>query len=398
MTDRILPDWLSSYLKYTEDTEPPLSYHVWTGISMIAAALQRRVHMPWGHEKIYPNMYILLIGPSGKCRKGTAMGMGRDLITAVQGISLVSESITREALIRFMKQNITNMPTEGGNVAFQCAVTCISPELSVFLGQSDIKFLANLTDWFDSSDVWTYETKNSGTDKIQGVCFNLLGATAPDWMQSMFPQEAIGGGFTSRCIFIVEDEKRQIVPIPIFTEDHAKLRQALIKDLEAIVTINGTYKFDKQAMAAYVAWYKEQEDITKRGEIIIDDPRFVGYCERRATHVKKLCIIITASRTDSTNIQEKDFNQALALLKAAELKMSKTFGGLGRAQYSDITESVLEYIMKRGEVKRSELLRVFYKDMDTPTLKIVEEVLSQMKVIKIYHDPEQQEVLYKCSI
>ena len=119
MTDRILPDWLSSYLKYTEDTEPPLSYHVWTGISMIAAALQRRVHMPWGHEKIYPNMYILLIGPSGKCRKGTAMGMGRDLITAVQGISLVSESITREALIRFMKQNITNMPTEGGNVAFQ---------------------------------------------------------------------------------------------------------------------------------------------------------------------------------------------------------------------------------------------------------------------------------------
>ena len=208
---RVLNDWLSGYIEYTSGSEPPLSYHTWVGISIIAGALQRRCKLQWGFECIYPNMYVILVGPSGRARKGVALGLGKDILAST-GIAMSSEAITKEALIRAMRGSITNFQGADGIIKFHCSITAFSEELSVFLGQNDIKFLANLTDWYDSKDKWTYETKGSGTDELQGVCFNLLGATAPDWLQSMLPQEAVGGGFTSRVIFIVEDKKGKTVP------------------------------------------------------------------------------------------------------------------------------------------------------------------------------------------
>jgi hypothetical protein len=143
-------------------------------------------------------MYVILVGPSGRARKGVAIGIGKDMLNTT-GITMTSESITREALIRCMKGAMTNYNTPEGKVLFHSSITCFSEELSVFLGQNNISFLSNLTDWYDSKDKWTYETKGAGTDQLQGLCFNLLGATAPDWLQSMLPQEAVGGGFSYLC-------------------------------------------------------------------------------------------------------------------------------------------------------------------------------------------------------
>ncbi len=174
MSLRRLNDWVSGYIEYSQETESPLSYHVWTGISLLAAALQRRVYIRWGYEVLYPNMYIVLVGPSGKCRKGSAMNLGKDIITGL-GIKVTSESITREALIRSMKRAVVNyIEPDTGIVRFHCSLTAMSQELSVFLGQNDVKFLADLTDWYDSLDNWVYETKTAGVDEIKGVCFNLI--------------------------------------------------------------------------------------------------------------------------------------------------------------------------------------------------------------------------------
>jgi len=70
---RILPNWIDGYLTYMKDTEPPVTYFLWTAIGTLAGALQRRVYMSWGHNKIFPNMFIFLMGRSG-LGKGIAMG------------------------------------------------------------------------------------------------------------------------------------------------------------------------------------------------------------------------------------------------------------------------------------------------------------------------------------
>ena len=395
MSSRRLSDWISAYLKYTENTEPPLSYHTWVGISLIAGALQRRTYIKWGYETIYPNMYIVLVGPSGKCRKGTAMTIGRNMIESI-GIPITSESTTREALIRDMKDALASYtdPSDGA-IKFHCSLTCHSEELSVFLGQNDLSFLSNLTDWFDSRDSWTYRTKGAGTDAIQGVCFNLLGATAPDWLQSIIPEEAVGGGFTSRIIFIVEDNKGKTVPDHRITKEEQQLEEWLKEDLARIVNMAGPFTFDDEGREMYIDWYIKSEEDIKNNKAPIPDPRFAGYCDRRATHIRKLSMIMSASRGDSMIITGHDFNRALSVLRRAEINMAGTFGGLGQSQYSDVTEKVLKFIISRGEVTRSALLQLFYRDIDPMTLRVVEELLDQMKVIQIFRNPMKGDVIYR---
>jgi len=363
---------------------------------MISAVLQRRVHIKWGYELIYPNMYVVLVGPSGRSRKGTAMNIGKDILKDIGGISVASESITREALIRKMNDSITSYtdPTTR-MIRFHCALTAISPELSVFLGQNDVKFLADLTDWYDSADEWTYETKNVGTDKLQGICFNLLGATAPDWFSSILPQEAVGGGFTSRIIFVVEDKKKQTVADHMPTEEELAMKKLLIKDLEKISTITGQYELTVDAKDRYIAWYEEQDKLMDKGEFPIEDRRFAGYCERRATHVRKLSMAVAASQRQETIVELADMERSMELFKTIEKNMHKTFSGLGSSPYSLATERILAFIEQKREVTRSEVMRQFYRDVDTPTLKLIEDAMEYMKTVRIVRDIENREVIYK---
>jgi len=162
---RELQDWLTKYLEYTDNSESPISYHIWCGLSVIAGALQRRVYLHWGLGRtIYPNLYVVLVGPSGRTRKGVAIGIAKEFLKKLSTVSVVPESSSgRQAMIQAMKRAIVNFtdPSDG-KIKFHCSITAFSEELSVFLGQGDIAYLANLTDWYDSKDDWEYETISRG--------------------------------------------------------------------------------------------------------------------------------------------------------------------------------------------------------------------------------------------
>ncbi|GAG42472.1 unnamed protein product, partial [marine sediment metagenome] len=118
-----LDSFIQGYLEYTKNSESPTSYHIWAAVATIAGALQRHVWMQWGHTEIYPNQYIMLIGPSGKARKGEPVMIGRSLLSAL-GIRLIAEDITREGLIKRIRESITNYQPPGHGIKFQCAVSC----------------------------------------------------------------------------------------------------------------------------------------------------------------------------------------------------------------------------------------------------------------------------------
>ena len=381
---RELTNWLDSYLEYTDSTESPISYHQWCSLSSVAGALQRRIYLRWGHEIIYPNLYVVLIGPSGRTRKGTALGIAKDILKEITGVTVTPESSSgRQAMILAMKRASVNFqdPSDG-KVKYHCAVTAFSEELSVFLGQGDIAYLSNLTDWYDSKDDWEYETVGRGKDTLHGLCLNLMGGTAPDWIQSMIPHEAVGGGFTSRIIFIVEEHKRKIVPEHTLTVRETELRGMLINDLERVSKLAGEVTMTPDAKQAYVSWYIEQDRLTGDGHPAIDDPRFAGYCERRATHLRKLMLVCSASRGDDLKITVPDFKRALQYLLDAERNMYKTFGGFGKSKSSDATETIKNYIEKVQYTTRRTVLSRFYRDVDAFTLTQIETTLVQMGCLK----------------
>lgn len=382
MRERKTGDWLDDYLRYTENSEPPKAYHMWVGISVVAAAMQRKCWMQFSIQHLHPNLFVILVGPSGRARKGTAMGYGIDLIRQLPSIKLVAQKVTEQQLIKDLQDSMDSyMNTETSEVFYHSSMTVFSGELAVFLGAGNIDFLALLTNIYDSEDEWQYRTKTKGVNEIKGVCLNFLGGTAPDWIQSMIPRAAIGGGFTSRVIFVVEREMAKAVPDPTPTPRELKLRDNLCHDLEKIHTLCGEYKFSDPAREVYDDWYINQVDNPP-----IDSPNFDGYCSRRATHARKLSMILSACRGDDMLIMREDLERAISILEATERTMPKAFSGLGKARYAELTEAVMQYLINLPQrtITHSAILRHFFPDIDEYTLNIAMETLIRMRAVRLH--------------
>lgn len=381
MSQRQLPDFLEAYLEFTKNTESPPSYHTWAGVALIASALERKVWMQWGHSQIFPNQYIILVGPAG-ARKGEPVTIARGFIKDI-GISTASEKITEEALSRLIAESIRNFDYDGG-IQMQCPITIISEEMAVFLGMGNIKFLATLTNWYDSRGEWEYKTKHMGTDEISGVCINIFGSMAPDWIPLAIPPQAIGGGFTSRVLWIVEHRKGKDIADPNEVGVDEKLRQMLLQDLDIIhSSLKGEAKFDSDALALYKEWYLREESRNKAGRPVIADPRLAGYIHRRATHVKKIAMAVCASRSNALVITKQDLMRAMKLMGIAEMQMVDVFGRVGLSMYSEQTHLMMDFVKAKQVVSRAELMQTFYRDIDAKTLEVVEATMRATKLVQV---------------
>jgi len=214
----------------------------------------------WGSLDFYPNLYVVLVAPSGKARKGTAMIPGLRLLRSVQ-IKLAANATTREKLIQDLKlSNVFDGDPSSGNIDVHSSLTIFSKELTVFLGYQNRELMANLTDWYDCDDDWEYRTKTQGVDSIKGVWVNLIGATTPELIQTSMPQDAIGGGLTSRMIFVYEQRKGKLVIVPGLSEKERELLEHLTLDLDKIHMLRGDFQITEGFLEMFSDWRVKQEN------------------------------------------------------------------------------------------------------------------------------------------
>lgn len=379
MPARRLKDWINSYMEYVRpNSESPDEFHRWAAIGTIAGALQRRVHLRWGHSTIYPNQYIILVGPSGTSRKGEPITILRDLFNTV-GLPMIGEDNTRESVIRDMRNATTTFKDEdNGNVTFQCAASTFAEELSVFTGYQNREFLALLTNWWDSRDEWKRGTKHQGKDELLGVCFNMVASTAPDWLPHILPREAVGGGFTSRVLFIVEDASGKIYDDPPMPD--LQLKSSLLHDLERISSLSGSIRMSTKCKDWYRQWYRAERQLALSGKHKIKHPMLQGYLGRKATHARKVAIALSAARRDSLIIESSDLMEATSMLDRIEEKMHVVFRGLGKGHLSEEIETVEDMIAKKGTMKRSTIMAQMKSSLDAQSLDLV---LNSLKLAKI---------------
>ena len=387
MAARILEDWLDGYVHYAENSEPPKIFHPWIGISMLAGALGRKVHTSLGFETLYPNLYIILLAPSG-CRKSTAINIGRQIMAPIAGIKIGAQATTREMLIKDMAESMVSYEDADG-IAFHSSFTQVASELHVFLRKANVELLADMCSWYDCESPWENRTKTSGIDTINGICLNLIAATAPEYMPSMFPIEAIGGGATARMIFVVAHTISRLDPDPKLTKGQIGLGQTLVNDLEQINMIVGEYTKTKEAQEYYNSWYVKQGKNPP-----LKDPRFLRYCARRGAHIHKLSMVCAASRYNTTVIELQDLQRAIKLLELVERKMEQAFEGVGESRYVYEMMLIMRYFEAHGRVTDRELIEALYRDVDALTMDIVLRTLILMGKIKVEETLESGITVY----
>jgi len=278
------------------------------------------------------------------------------------GIKMAADETSRQKLIQRLK-------TVGGHsieksIIIHSSLTIFSKELTVFLGYKNQELMSNLCDWYDCDPNWTYATIGRGDETITNVWVNLFGATTPELIQLSLPVAAVGGGLTSRIIFINEDAKGKLVLVPRKTNEEIAMEHDLLNDLGKIQLMSGEFSITDEWLVKWMDWYKYQDTHPP-----FRDKRLEGYLGRRGTHVMKLCMVMNASRIDGNMVMDScDFDRALFALQNAERKMPQVFGGFGRMEYSDVLNDVMLTVTREKEIKFNELLALHYRDTDADIL------------------------------
>jgi len=357
-------DWLTSYMAYTNNSEPADLYRLWSGISAIAACLQRKCFLPW-HTDVYPNMYIVLVGQPA-CRKSTAFKPIQLLLRDLPGVVLAAQSTTREALIRRMTECTASIILEDGTTLNSSSITLHSSEFNVFLGHNNPTMLSFLTDIFDCEDPWTYDTKNKGTDIVAGVWFNLIGAITPRSLQQALPHDTgIEGGLSSRIIFIYAD-RGKVLSFPSKFDVTTGIGKRLKDDLEQICMLKGRFSVTEGWRIMWDLWYQQNGK-----DCALPYDLFGGYIQRRAVHILKLSMIISASEGNSLIIDNTHLARAIVYLKEAEQVMLQAFVQYGRTDLNVITGRVMLFISATKEVAYHTIMTQFMRDMNVDELNVV---------------------------
>ena len=373
---RKLSNWLTGLQEYVEDTEAPRDFWLWGGIFTLCATLQRRAWLPYGLESIYPNIYVLLIAPPGKCRKAGPPSLAKKMLIKA-GIPVSIDSFSKRDFTKELAELYkTEHFTYENELRPQTPIALISKEMSSLLAVDPKGMIEVLTDLYDSHDEWEYGTSGQGHDKMYGVCVSCFIATTPVWFAANLPQEAVGGGYTSRHVIITGYDKYKRVPIPGIPDQ--VLYNQLLSDLSIVAMLTGEFKWTDASRDFFKAWYKTLDDKVN----MTKDDRLHSFIERMHVIALKVSMAIHVSYSNELVIELSDIEAATTLLETVLQTAGDALGGHGRSITSVDVELIMKQIRHRGSITFQELLSMNYRNTNKPELLTVLETIVGMGTVE----------------
>lgn len=356
---RLLPDFLPTFLQYASVTEAPARMHFWTGIATIAGALRKKVWLDMKRFVWTPSFYVIFVAPPGIVSKSTTADIGMDLLREVPGIKFGPDAVTWQALVTAFA---------GASEAFEwqgefhpmSPITLVATELGNLVNLQDREMVTLLITLWDGRKRYDKVTKMSGSDTIEAPWINMVGCTTPSWVAENMPISMVGGGLSSRCVFVYADQKEKYVPYvdEAVSDKDDVLKHALINDLEHIsANMVGPFSLTTHAREWGRDWYVE---FWKGAAARMDDRMLEGYAARKQTHLHKLAMVLSASRSDDRIITKEDLQVSNMMLEEIEADMHRVFSKIGRSEASLQVDRLLVFIQRAKKIRFEEAYKLVH--------------------------------------
>lgn len=330
--------------------------YFWSAVSAVAGALRRKVWIDERMFKWYANMYLILVAPPGIVSKSTTAELSMDILRQVPGIQFGPSVVTWQSLVQTFGKSAEQFEHSDGTWEVQSPLTVVSSEFGNLLDPNDKQMVDILVHLWDGRS-FQKATKGSGNDDVQNPWLNIIACTTPDWIAGNFPEYAIGGGFTSRCLFVYAGEKANYVAYPslVVPGSYAAQREALVSDLCHISeAIAGPFSLSSDARAWGAEWYERHYKVDATQ---MDSSRFGGYAARKQTHVHKLAMVLSASRRDDRIIDLDTLQTSVAMVTGLEAEMQMVFAKIGMSKESVQIDRFVLWVERQGAVSMASALR-----------------------------------------
>ena len=347
---------IDKYVSYISGTtEAPMIYHRWCILSSIGALAGRKMWLQHGHFRIFPNLYVMLIGQPA-ARKSTSIKIAKKLVGASGYKLFAADKSSKEKFLMDLagEEDEYGNPKEAGEVDIAelnlwgdsdvptepKEVFIVADEFNEFSGQGNLEFyttLGNLWDWDDENNPFKQRFKTSQSVSIFQPYVSILGGNTPENFSRAFPPEIIGQGFLSRMLIIHGERTGVKLTFPPIPPQSAT--DTIIRCLAAIRAMpkNTAMQISPDGFRILDEIYRGWEDL--------DDVRFKSYSNRRFSQLLKLCLVHSIARL-SKHVEAEDVIRANTTLSVAELHMPRGLGEFGKARTSDVSHKVMDVMLQ----------------------------------------------------
>lgn len=347
------------YVTYTSHSEAPLAYHLFSALVGVGANVNRRVWFDMGYYRLFPNLGIIILGPSG-IKKTSAANIMVNMLSELEMVKIYSEKLTPEQLIEAMK----DMP-QG---------LIYAPEMAVFLGRQRYMegIVPLITRFMDCPDVWSSETIMRGKKTLRDVAISSLMCSTLDWFITNTSEDVVSGGFIARNIIVSQEQSPRLEPIP--KPGDRQVRTNLMSELSSVHQLQGELTFTPRVMATYDAWYRDQ----KRRMGNQPHELLKTYYERKPDHVKRIAMCLHLADHCDLTLCPDCFDRALAILDWIEKFLPAIVRRLFKTSMGHDQDLVLATIKAAGGIIDHGMLmrRLQYKG-DSKWLKNLVESLKE---------------------
>ncbi|NJO48323.1 MAG: DUF3987 domain-containing protein [Leptolyngbyaceae cyanobacterium RM2_2_4] len=358
--NNIMIQFFEEYEKYVEATEPPLNFHVWTGIGTISALLGRKCYVPQGFFTVHPNLYIILVGPAG-VKKSSSMNIGKAILRSIPNFPLAPSSTTREALLKSLQENKVQYKFEGRDLFYHQSAAFVT-ELQEFIGGKHINqsMVGIMVALWDEPD-FKYETANKAPVIIPAPYFTLLGCCTKDWIVSKLKDDIITDGFSRRVVLVMEDKRAGYQPWPTSTQRKEEALEWLQKEARRIHGLKGKFRVTDE----FLDYWKSELYPRINAEADSKDRYVQNYYSTKHILIIKVCMCIAAAINNDMIIDSEILKLVEQMFYITEENLLTVFEGLGSNTLSPIRAQIQDLIQTSPQVvTRQQIEQEFARDLD----------------------------------
>lgn len=349
--------WLGSYLRYARSlTDAPALFHVGSGLVVLAGAVGSS--LAWkggGGRENWPNLYVLLLAPSGSYRKSTSVDLACSLLVRACPGTVMDNEFSVERFVRSLAEHPT--------------AVLKSAEFSALLERMKASYMGPLkpllTELYDCVPEYSRRITGEGGSqgeklRIERPALSIIAASTTDWLVASINEMDLRSGFLPRFVLFPCSQKEPEPQGGYWSEPDPTEEKALISGLAAIRFhgTRGRLTVSFQAVRdELVAWNGRQE---RRAQI----EEMAGLYSRLGHYAAKLCALLAISDGDDQQgrleISQDQCQRAIALLEWIVDGSERTFEEhLVFEKFERLMQKALRFIRAQegAEVDQSALLK-----------------------------------------
>lgn len=329
--------FIESFRHYLKSrTDAPPDFHIHAAMSALAYAMGSNVYCDGWGRPIHPNIWAIIIAPSGY-GKSVPLDMAEAIVRkAGVGGGILPGSFSQEALLSQLGKTPTSI--------------FFLQEFSAFIRGLEREYNAGATAWltelYDVPSEYTRMTMKQGEahpTTLKKPCITILGASSPAWFSETFKEGHLSGGFLARFLFCPSTDVGDYVGHPGPRDDG--IEATLAAHLQMVSKLSG--KFDLSAVKQQFDDWDFNFRKNLRHNCL---PEFSGMRSRAGMMVLKAAMIwhVSAEPTDLV-ITTEDMDKAIKYVEWSIGKAEKYLTEeVARDKFEDERMKLIEVLARAG--------------------------------------------------